>query len=89
MPRYVREKCEKQVYHIMLKGDNREKIFIDDAGFPGCNLKDIGLLKVQLAILLCNYRYRSPLSNRLAYWPYPSFSRSSFGIKRRAAELMQ
>ena len=30
MPRYAREKCEKQVYHAMLRGNNREKIFIDE-----------------------------------------------------------
>jgi len=29
MPRYARKKCENQVYHIMLRGNNREKIFID------------------------------------------------------------
>lgn len=28
-------------------------------------------------------------SNRDVYSPYPSFSRSSLGIKRRAAEFMQ
>jgi putative transposase len=30
MPRYAREKCEKQVYHVMLRGNNRENIFIDE-----------------------------------------------------------
>ena len=30
MPRYARILNEKQVYHIMLRGNNREKIFIDD-----------------------------------------------------------
>lgn len=30
MPRYARKKSEKQVYHIMLRGNNREKIFIDE-----------------------------------------------------------
>ena len=30
MPRYAREKSEKQVYHAMLRGNNREKIFIDE-----------------------------------------------------------
>ena len=29
MPRYARIKSEKQVYHIMLRGNNRETIFID------------------------------------------------------------
>jgi hypothetical protein len=30
MPRYARKKCEKQVCHIMLRSNNREKIFIDE-----------------------------------------------------------
>lgn len=30
MPRYARVRSEKQVYHIMLRGNNREKIFIDE-----------------------------------------------------------
>jgi putative transposase len=30
MPRYAREKSEKQVYHIMMRGNNREKIFADE-----------------------------------------------------------
>ena len=30
MPRYACVKSEKQIYHIMLRGNNREKIFIDE-----------------------------------------------------------
>ena len=30
MPRYARVKSEKQIHHIMLRGNNREKIFIDE-----------------------------------------------------------
>jgi putative transposase len=30
MPRYARQKSRKQSYHIMLRGNNREKIFIDE-----------------------------------------------------------
>jgi putative transposase len=30
MPRYARIKSQTQVYHIMLRGNNREKIFIDE-----------------------------------------------------------
>ena len=30
MPRYARKKSEKQIYHIMLRGNNREKIFNDE-----------------------------------------------------------
>ncbi len=30
MSRYARVKSEKQIYHIMLRGNNREKIFIDE-----------------------------------------------------------
>jgi len=30
MPRYARKKYEKQVYHIILRGNNREKIFINE-----------------------------------------------------------
>ena len=30
MPRYARILNEKQVYHVMLRGNNREKIFIDE-----------------------------------------------------------
>lgn len=30
MPRYSRKKSEKQLYHIMMRGNNREKIFIDE-----------------------------------------------------------
>lgn len=29
MPRSARKKCENQVYHIMMRGNNREKIFVD------------------------------------------------------------
>lgn len=30
MPRCARKKSEKQIYHVMLRGNNREKIFIDE-----------------------------------------------------------
>ena len=30
MPRYARLKSQTQVYHIMLRGNNREKIFVDE-----------------------------------------------------------
>jgi REP element-mobilizing transposase RayT len=30
MPRSARKKSEKQVYHIMLRGNNKENIFIDE-----------------------------------------------------------
>ena len=30
MPRYARTLTDKQVYHVMLRGNNREKIFIDE-----------------------------------------------------------
>lgn len=30
MPRYARELSSKQTYHVMLRGNNREKIFIDE-----------------------------------------------------------
>ncbi|AJQ29423.1 transposase [Pelosinus fermentans] len=30
MPRYARIKSQTQVYHIMLRGNNREKIFVDE-----------------------------------------------------------
>jgi putative transposase len=30
MPRYARIKSQTQIYHIMLRGNNREKIFVDE-----------------------------------------------------------
>ena len=30
MPRYARILNEKRVYHVILRGNNREKIFIDE-----------------------------------------------------------
>lgn len=30
MPRYARIKSQTQVYHIMLRGNNREMIFVDE-----------------------------------------------------------
>lgn len=37
----------------------------------------------------CGRNRRNYFSNSFLYCPYPSFSRSSFGIKRSAAEFMQ
>ena len=29
MPRYARKKSNTQIYHVMLRGNNRDRIFID------------------------------------------------------------
>lgn len=41
MPRYARKRSDTLIYHIMLRGNNREKIFIDDED----KLKIIGTLE--------------------------------------------
>lgn len=37
----------------------------------------------------CGRKGHFPFSKSCRYWPYPSFTRSSLGMKRRAAEFRQ
>ncbi len=44
MPRHVRQLAESGIYHVMLRGVNRDAIFLDDADFEQF-LKVLGLVK--------------------------------------------